>query len=125
MILRDRPSTYDSSSLFLSSSYNLVLPQSSMCRARRGLTTSRSSSPSPVLGMLMSPRISDDHRCWRTTPKTPEFQISRCEKARNLARNLLPPLELFGRDAPRGQLAGMPLCFRPPSGVAQYTGAID
>jgi len=52
VILRDRPSKYDSSSSEFSSSYNRVFPQSSMCFARRGLTTKRSSSLRPVEGML-------------------------------------------------------------------------
>ena len=87
MILRDRPSSHDSSSLCLSSSYNRVLPQSSMCRARRGLTTNRSSSPSPVLRCscrLASKMTTDASDVGRKVLQSPDFQISQGEKARNL-----------------------------------------
>jgi hypothetical protein len=91
--LRERPSRYDSSSLFFSNSYKRVLPQSSMYRARRGDTTSRSSSSlSAVLRMLMvdshlnKPDASDMRRM---APKVPDFQISYLRKAQNLARQVL------------------------------------
>jgi hypothetical protein len=87
VILRERPSRYDSSSLFFSNSYKRVLPQSSMYRARRGDTTSRSSSLSAVLRMLMvdshlnKPDASDMRRM---APKVQISGISYLRKAQNL-----------------------------------------
>ena len=61
------------------------------CRARRGLTTSRS-SPTRVIGMLMLTGVRDDRdQCTTELLNLPDFQISHPWKARNLVRNLFWP----------------------------------